>query len=427
MRAWSRVLCVALVVLAAACTGSEPPSETTSVDEVRIGVLAPLSGPDKAVGTDSLRGAQLAAALLSGDEVELSLAGIGSGGLSRLGSPAVTVIQGDTAGKADRGASEAARLVGAERVTGLVGAYHADVTNSASQRSERLGVPFVNGDASAEFLTERGLDWFFRTGPTDRTLAESFFSALGVVGDQDDRPETVAIINATDQRGTVAADLTRTLAVQGGFQVVAQATFAPGEQNLAAAVGQVQAKEPDAVFVVTSAADQTQRALGAFTRLGYNPPGLLVFGAGFFETPALQAAGADGQGLLASAGWSREVAARNPAAKPVIELYEETYGSPMNEVAAGSFTAVLTLAKAMNDAGSVEPDRVRAALLNLDIPGRDTIMPWNGVRFDATHQNSGAAGVVEQVDNDALRVVFPDELAQDPARWPLADARAQGQ
>jgi branched-chain amino acid transport system substrate-binding protein len=298
------------------------------------------------------------------------------------------------------------------------------VTNAASQRSERLGVPFVNGDASADFLTERGLDWFFRTGPTDRTLAESFFSALGVVGTP---VRTVGIISATDQRGTVAGDLTKDLAVQGGFQVVAEATFGADQQDLAPAVNQVRVERPDAVFVVTSAADQTDRALGTFTSLGYNPPGLLVFGAGFFETPALQAAGADGQGLLASAGWSREVAARNPAAKPVIELYEQTYGSPMNEVAAGSFTAVLTLAKAMNDAGSIEPERVRAALLSLDIPGRDTIMPWNGVRFDATHQNSGAAGVVEQVDKDALRVVFPDELAQDPAKWPLASARGQDQ
>lgn len=118
------------------------------------------------------------------------------------------------------------------------------------------------------------------------------------------------------------------------------------------------------------------------------------------------------------------MAARNTAAKPVIELYEETYGSPMSEVAAGSFTAVLTLAKAMDDAGSIEPDRVRTALLGLDIPGRDTIMPWSGVRFDATHQNTGAAGVVEQVDGaDALRVVFPDELAQEPAKWPLSTAR----
>jgi branched-chain amino acid transport system substrate-binding protein len=426
MRVWSRALCLALVVLAAACTGSESPSEeATSVGEVRIGVLAPLSGPDKAVGDDSLRGAQLAATLLNGEEGEVSLAGIGPNGLARLGSPKVTIVQGNTGGDAARGASEAARLVTAERVVGLVGAYHADVTNSAAQRSERLGVPFVNGDASAEFLTESGFNWFFRTGPTERTLGESFYSALGVVGGRSVR--SVGVLNAADQRGTVAGNLIESLGEQGGFQV-SRVPFNPTQQDLTAQVSQVRGRRPDAVFVVTSNAAQTQRALEAFQRLGYTPPGLLVFGAGFFETPTLQAAGAASRGLLASAGWSREVAARNPAAKPVIELYEETYGKPMSEIAADSFTAVLTLAKAMDDAASIQPDRVRSALLNLDIPGRDTIMPWNGVRFDATHQNSGASGVVEQVAaNDVLRVVFPDELAQEPAKWPLAAARGQGQ
>jgi branched-chain amino acid transport system substrate-binding protein len=429
MRAWSRALCVALVVLAAACTGSESSSETASVAEVRIGLLAPLSGPDRAVGADSERGAQLAARFLSGELGEVSLAGMGPGGLSRLGGPKVTIVSGNTGsatgGDAAQGAREANRLVTAERVVGLVGAYHADVTSSASRRSERLRVPFVNGDASADFLTENGLDWFFRTGPTDQTLAESFFSALGTVGGQGDRQvQKVAILNVTDRQGAIAAELTKTLAEQGGYQVTEVATFTPDQPDLAVPVNQLRGAAPDAVFLITSAPDQTQRALRTFTRLGYEPPGLLAFGAGFFETPALQAAGGDSKGLLASAGWSREVAARNPAAKPVIELYEETYSSPMSEVAAGSFTAVLTLAKAMDDAGSIQPDRVRTALLNLDIPGRDTIMPWNGVRFDTTHQNTGAAGVVEQVDeNDVLRVVFPDELAQEPAKWPLSTAR----
>jgi branched-chain amino acid transport system substrate-binding protein len=421
MRGWSRTLCVTLAVLAAACTSSGSESGTSSVDELRIGVLAPLSGRDKPVGTDALRGAQLAAGLINGEEGEVPLAGFGGAGLARLGGAKLTILPGDTAGDAARGAREAARLVTNERAVGLVGAYHADVTDAASQRSERLRVPFVNGDASAEFLTERGLDWFFRTGPTDRMLGESFFSALRVVGD---RPaQTIGILHVADRPGSVVARLTGQLAIQGGFRVVRVATFVPGQTDLSPAVSQVQAVTPDAVFLIASNAADTQRALRTFGQLGYTPPGLLVFGAGLFEPTTLQAAGRDGQGLLYSAAWSREVAGRSPAAKPVMELYEQRYGTPMSEVAAGSFTAVLTLAKAMDDAGSIQPQRVRSALLNLDLPGRDTIMPWNGVRFDATHQNTAAAGVVEQVDNDAFRVVFPDELAQAEAEWPLEAAR----
>ena len=419
MRGWSRILSLALVVLAAACTSSEPESGSFPVDEVRIGVLAPLSGDDKAIGTDSVRGAQLAAALVNGEAGDLSLAAAAG----RLAGARVAVVPGDTAGDPTRGATEAGRLIAAERVVGLVGAYHAEVTDAASLRSERLRVPFVNGDTSADFLTERDSDWFFRTGPTDRMLGEAFLSALRVV---DDEPvETVGILSVRDRPGTVIARLTEELANQGGYRVASEATFAPGGQDLAPAVTKVQAAQPSTVFAVVSSTDQMRQMLRTFTQLGYSPPGLLTFGAGVLEAPVLQAAGRQGQGLLYSAGWSREVAARNPAAKPIIELYEQRFGAPMSEVAAGSFTAVLTLVQAIADAGTVEADRVRTALLNLDISGRDTIMPWNGVRFDGTHQNIGASGVVEQVDGDTFRVIFPTELAQQEAKWPLETARDQ--
>jgi branched-chain amino acid transport system substrate-binding protein len=120
------------------------------------------------------------------------------------------------------------------------------------------------------------------------------------------------------------------------------------------------------------------------------------------------------------------VAGRNPVAKPVMEMYEDRFGAPMGDVAAGSFTAVLVLADAIGRAGSTDPERVRSALLNLDIPGREMIMPWSGVRFDtSSHQNTAAAGVIEQRVKGLFRVVFPDELQpeDDAAVWPLSRLR----
>jgi branched-chain amino acid transport system substrate-binding protein len=413
---------VVVVLLAAACTSSEPENPPPRVDRVKIGVLAPLSGESKAAGTDALRGAQLAAALVNGETEAVALAGVGPAGLARLGGAKVVVVAGDTAGDPVQGAGQAVRLVAGERVVGLVGAYDTDVTDAASQRSERLRVPFVNGDTSADFLTERGLDWFFRTGPTDRMLGQAFFSTLGMVAGQ---PREVAIVRTSDRSGSLMGTLVEDLASEGGYQVVEVAAFDPGRQDPAGAVTRLreQRPQPDAVFAIGSTPENTGQLLRSFGRVGYTPPGLLAFGAGILEPAVLRAAGRDGEGVLYSAAWSREVAGRNPAAQPVLELYEERFGAAMSEVAAGSFTAVLTMAEAIDDAGSVEPDRVRAALLNLDIPGRDTIMPWDGVRFDATNQNAAAAGVVEQVDKDALRIVFPGELARAEPAWPLSTAR----
>lgn len=429
MRRSFRVLAAAVVVLAAAaCTSRQPDNQSAAVGEVRIGVLAPLSGPNTAAGTDAVRGAQLAAALVNGEEGPIRLAGVGTAGVAGLGGAKIAILPANTRSDPQRGADEAARLVDREGAVALVGAYDAGVTEIASKRSERLRVPFVNGDASADFLTENGLDWFFRTGPEDRTFGEAFFSAL----QQATPGRKVAVLYANDRPSNVIASLIRELATEGGYQVLGNEKandfrFEPGAAgrpaNPAPAIQQVRAQAPNAVFLVASKPGDATQAIKTFGALNYTPPGLLAFGAGFAEPAVLQAAGRDGLGVLYSAAWSREVASRNPAAKPVMDLYEARFSAPMTEVAAGSFTAVLALVRAVDQARSMDPQRVRAALLNLDIPGRDTIMPWNGIRFDVKHQNAGAAGVVEQAVQDTFRVVFPAELAADQTVWPLSRAR----
>ena len=44
----------------------------------------------------------------------------------------------------------------------------------------------------------------------------------------------------------------------------------------------------------------------------------------------------------------------------------------------------MTLADAINRAGSTEPEAIRKALVATNIPGNKLIMPWKGIKFDAT-------------------------------------------
>ena len=425
MRSWIRPLLAGTVLVAASCTASQHESPP-SLGEIRIGLLAPLSGEAKAAGTDAVHGAQLAAAMLNGEDgTQLRETRIGVPGLQ---GSAVRIIPADTRNKPDPAVVEAVHLVDKADVAGLVGAYDPDVTAAASQRTERLGIPFVNGDASAGYLTERGLDWFFRTGPTDRGLGEAVFSTLGQRAAAGGATKRIGILYADDAPSNAFAAATAALASEGGYQVVPQgpAGFASGPgKDPGAAVQQVRAARPDALVLVANAPVDAQKIVRAFAAPGFLPAGIFTLGAGFRQPPALQAFAQSGAGLLGGTSWSREAATRDPAAKAIVSLYEERYHARMSDVAAGSFTAVLTLATAIDRAHSLDAERVRAALLSLDVPGRSTIMPWNGVRFDATtHQNSRANGVVEQFLQGSFRVVFPRELGQAPVVWPMANARA---
>jgi branched-chain amino acid transport system substrate-binding protein len=422
MRLLSGAMLVAIVLSMAGCTSEPPPRQPAAVGDLKIGVLAPTSGDSRAAGIQAQRGADLAAALVNGEQGPTPL--LGTGGLA---GAKLTIVKEDTRSDPVAGAAAAAKLVGQDKVVGLVGAFDTEVTKEASLRTERLRVPFVNGDSSADFLTERGLDWFFRTGPTDRMLGEAFFSALGRIGGDSRR---VAVLFSDDERGNVIAGLTQELAREGGFSMDDKDKIAFGtDDDPVADVQQVRARQPDAVFVIASTPGDATALTKAFGQARYTPKGIFAFGPGFAAADAFGAAGADAEGLFAATAWSREIAGRNPVAKPVMELYEQQFGQPMTQVAAGSFTAVLVLAEAVNRAGSLDPQRIRAALLNMDVPGRELIMPWSGVRFDSSsHQNIAAAGAVEQRINGQFRVVFPDELQQDAgtAVWPLSKLRQDG-
>jgi branched-chain amino acid transport system substrate-binding protein len=414
MRAWTRAALGVVVLVAAACTGSRSADEQRPLSEVRIGVLAPLSGANQAAGQDAVRGAQLAAALVNGEEGPVPLLGVTNSGLRGLGGPKIAIVPADTGSdplrSPARGATQAANLVTQEGVVGLVGAYDAEVTATASQRTERLGVPFVNGDTSTGYLTERGLDWFFRTGPTDRMFGEAFFSTLR---QEKVRPKRISILYTTDAPGEGLHRVLHNLAPEADYDEHGMVKFDPGKANLVPELQELRdKKQPDVLFLVTSTGSDAVRVLKTMGDIGYRPPEIFAFGGGFSEPQVLQAAGAAGDGLFYSSAWSREVAARNPSAKPIMDRYEGRFSAAMSEVAAGAFTAVLTLAAAIDAAGSVDPQRVRAALIGLDLPGRSTIMPWSGVRFDTSHQNARASGTVEQLVQGGFRVVFPRELAQ---------------
>ena len=314
MRAWPRAALGVVVLVAAACTGSRSADEQSPVAEVRIGVLAPLSGANRVAGQDALRGAQLAAALVNGEEGPVPLLGVTNGGLRGLGGPKIAIVPADTGSdplrSPARGATQAANLVTQEGVVGLVGAYDSEVTATASQRTERLGVPFVNGDTSTGYLTERGLDWFFRTGPTDRMFGEAFFSTLQ---QEKVRPKRISILYTTDAPGEGLHRVLHNLAPEADYDQHGMVKFNPGKANLVPELEELRDKKrPDVLFLVTSTGSDAVRVLKTMGDMGYRPPEIFAFGGGFSEPQVLQAAGAAGEGLFYSSAWSREVAARNP-------------------------------------------------------------------------------------------------------------------
>ncbi|MGW0778888.1 ABC transporter substrate-binding protein [Streptomyces sp. NPDC002835] len=410
-------LCTALLATSA-CAG-DPDAPDPSHHAVNIGFLAPMSGPAASVGADTQRGAELAAEIVNGlHAIPLPL-GPGTG-LPRLRNAGIKLQVADTHGSTTRGAAEVEQLVNDKQVVAIAGGYESSVTEAASARSEELKIPFVNGGSSATSLTERGLDWFFRTGPSELDYGRVVFSLLKERQSTGTEVKRIAVLHTDDQYGNDGAAMIERLASHVDGHVVADVTVGSGSDGLLADAREVAQANPDVVLTLLYTA-QALALSESFRSLAYVPPALIAFGGGHADPVFLQKTQTGAEGVCSRFAWSADLAQRNPTAKAVADLYRKNYGARMNDDAARAFTAVMTLAQAINSAGSRTPVDIRSALVNTDIPGRDTIMPWDGVKFDDNHQNTGARGIVEQVQGARYRLVYPFDVAQAPLNWPMGD------
>ncbi|MFL6130112.1 MAG: ABC transporter substrate-binding protein [Mycobacteriales bacterium] len=411
------IVSIALAVAAGGCTGGDPQS-ATSGQELKIGLLAPLKGPTGPAGIEAQRGAQLAADVINGLNPSIPLPFAAGAGIPGIGGGRVRIVTADASGPEPQvvAGNTVNQLVSGEGADALVGAYDPEVTEFASQRSERFEVPFVNADSPATFLTEAGRDWFFRLGPSWRSAGEAFLSLLR---DKRALGGRMVILHSDDKAGRDVATTVRELAEQAGFDPaqIPDFDFSPTATNLQDVVGRVRASKPDILFLYVTPST-IPPLVQAVASLDFKPKAMLSFSLGYLASKDFQSAIRVVEGLSRSVSWSAEAAERNPAAQAVTALYQRRYNTGMTEAAASAFTAVMTIAQAVDAAGSTQAQRIRTALLSLHIPGEQTVMPWAGIQFDETHQNVLAQTLVEQFVGRSFQVVYPADAASRQLVWP---------
>ncbi|WP_261568906.1 ABC transporter substrate-binding protein [Frankia gtarii] len=407
---------VALICIAAlaGCNGRDNPGPPAVSGEVKIGLLAPLTGGNTEAGRDAQRGAELASRLVNTGE---DRSGYSAGRIwGPSGHARLSIVTLDTKGDRQTAADGAATLAGSDGVAGIVGAFGADATLDASQRAERLQTPFVSVDAALTALTERGLSWYFRAGPDAADYGGAFLSLLRNAEQPGQQRRRVAVLYGNDATGTDLSSIIAEYGEEAGYQIVANAPYEPGDADPSAAVAAIRAATPDVVLMTTTPGAGV--GLGkAFQASGYTPPAVVVYGASAEAAQLAAIPGFAGR-VSRQVSWSLPSTRANPLAAAVTDRYQRDFGTPMTADAASAFTAVTIYARAIEDAGSSERERIRSALVAIDLPGSATIMAWNGVRFDGTHQNTLSATAVEQDTDGTFTTVYPRDLATTSVNWP---------
>lgn len=423
-RQFFAVMAGAASALLAGCaqTGTPAPAPaapTRRAGPVRVGVIYPLTGPIASTGVNCKYGVDLAAEIVNG-RYDLDLILAREEGLPNLGGAKVELVPADSQGTPEKGQAEAERLITQEQVAAIIGAYQSAVTATASQAAERLGVPFVNADSSAISLTERGFKWFFRTGPHDGTFVDNLFAMLkDLERTKGIRVKNIGIVHDNTLAGVDFAKNTRDFAAKYGYEVAVQIAHPTNTTDVTSEVQKLKATNPDVVFQLSYTSDAIL-FMRTYKQLDYNPPMILAYGSGFVDPQFTKTLGKDANFVISKAAWAPDIGQRKPVAATVAEMFRQKFGQPMTEDSARSFTALLVLAEAINRAGSTDPEAIRQALLQTDIPGDRLIVPWKGVKFDEkTHQNIYARSVNIQIIDGEYYTVWPFDLATREVVWPM--------
>jgi branched-chain amino acid transport system substrate-binding protein len=335
----------------------------SSVQVVRIGHVAPLSGPMANFGNDNQRGAQLAieelnanAPLIAGKSVRFELES-----------------EDDQADP--RTAVAVARRLVDEKVVAVVGHLNSGTSIPASRVYSAAGVPTITPSATNPRLTQQGLSQTFRLVADDRALG----MALGRYAVQTLGGKRVVVIDDRTAYGQIVADALEAGARGAGAAIVDREFANDRMTDFGSIVTSLAAHDPDMIFYggMNGQAGQLMREMQS-----RGIRALLVGGDGVCSDNLAELAGGslpDNQVWCAVADDAEQTS--TPEGEQFKRRFTERFKVEPVRYSPYTYDAVRLFAKAMAEAGSTDP-RVFTPIL-----AKTT--GWHGITGQVTFDAKG--------------------------------------
>jgi branched-chain amino acid transport system substrate-binding protein len=388
--------------------------------EIKIGVLYPLTGAAASTGAELKGALELAADIVNNGAKDIpDLPFASGGGLPNLNGAEIKLVFADHQGNPQIGAAETERLITQEKVVAVVGAYFSNVTATSSQVAERYKVPYLNPDSSSTSLTTRNFKWFYRITPHDDLFVYNFFEFFkDLEAKKGIKVGQIALFNENTLWGNETSKLENKLAEERGVNVVKAISYPAKSTQLTSEIQSLKSAKPQVVLQSSYLGDAIL-AMKTYKELNLSPDMILANNAGFTDTEFIRTLGKDADHIITREVWSLDLAKNKPLIGQINDLFRSRYKVNFTGNSSRTFTGLLTLADAINRAGSIEPEAIRKALSETNIDGKNTIMPWKGIKFDQQGQNTLGSGILVQIVNGKYHTIWPFNLATREVIWPM--------
>lgn len=313
-----------------------------------------------------------------------------------------------------QGAAQVAeQMITQDHVQFLLSPYGTPLTLGASPVADKFQVPMVNSNGAAPQTTQVFQYSFGIMAPADQYPK----SVIDWEITQNPRPQTAAIISASDPSSLLIAQATAQYSAAKGVKVVYFKQYPQGTTNLYPLVAEAQATHPD-IFLDSGHFLDSVAAQKAVKDLDFDAK-LFTYGVGPTQPEFAQALGPVADYVVTAAPWTSQSqfhADYGPSIAQFVNSFRQKYHVQQAPefITADSMAAGLALQLAIEHAGTLDAGKVRDALASLDV---NTF--YGQIKFDPqSHQNTYHGALVVQVQNGRPQTVWPAEMASSQPTYP---------
>ena len=318
-----------------------------AADTVKIGVLAPMTGPAAEDGLAVTRSVEMAADMINSQ-----------GGI--LGKDIELVIYDDRADPKEA-VGLAYKLIEQDRVIAVVGGSYSFPSRAVASIFQEEGIPFVAAYAIHPDITAAG-DYCFRNGflGTVEGKADAYVAAKEL------KAKTIGLLYADTDFGRTLADGVRSYLGKRAshIPVVYESTYPFKEKDFSAYLSNIKKMNPD-VVIASGYYFQTGPMIKQAREMGITS---VFIGEEGSDSPVfLKIAGPASEGFIFVTNLNRE----DPRAfvQDYLKKYEEKYGEEPNMCGASGYDALVIIADSTNRAKSLKGEDIKNAMAtteNLD-------------------------------------------------------------
>src|ERR1700682_2795444 len=305
------------------------------------------------------------------------------------------------------------KLITTDKANFLLGPYGSTATNTDAAIAEQNQIPMVEANGAAEAIFNRGYKYTFGVlSPASKYLQ----GVIDMAATLTPKPTTIFMLSADDNFSLEVDNAIVTYAPTKGMTVFPIKKYKNGSTNLSAEVQAAKAANAD--IVLNSGHLQEAIAINKAAKEQKLNAKIFAYSVGPSTPDFITALGKDADYVYDGSQWTPQVKYK-PAFYLTVAQYVAAYqakypgkGEPDYHVAMSTM-ACLALQRAIENAQSLDPNKVRDALAALDV----TTFARQ-IKFDSRGINIYKPMVVEQIQAGVHHTVYPADVADAQPKYP---------